>query len=152
SPRFRELLAKLEAQYDLLIIDAPPAFLTSDAQLLSRHIDAMVLVSRAQVDTRGMLQRLYRELDGQRADILGVLLNGVEASVGGYMKRNFREFHEYSGPERRKARRSDLSRSNGNGSSNGTQKNHPPAAIQLQEDIAQDVFGGMEDEPKDDDR
>ncbi|MEM9345121.1 MAG: polysaccharide biosynthesis tyrosine autokinase [Planctomycetota bacterium] len=148
SPRFRELLAKLEAQYDLLIIDAPPAFLTSDAQLLSRHIDAMVLVSRAQADTRGMLQRLYRELDGQRADILGVLLNGVEASVGGYMKRNFREFHEYSGPERRKASQSDLSRSNGNGAI----KNQPPATIQLQEDIAEDVFGDMEDDTKDDDR
>ncbi len=107
SPRFRELLAKLESEYDLLIIDAPPALLTSDAQLLSRHVDAMVLVSRARTDTRGMLQRLYRELDGQRADILGVVLNGVQASAGGYLKRNYREFAAYSGPERRKADRSN---------------------------------------------
>lgn len=113
SQRFRDLLAKLESDYDLIIIDAPPCFLTSDAQLLSRHIDAMLLVSLAKSDTRGMLQRLYRELDGQRADILGVLLNGVEASVGGYMKRNFREFHEYSGPERRSSDRKQRSPSNG---------------------------------------
>ncbi|MBX2852755.1 MAG: polysaccharide biosynthesis tyrosine autokinase [Phycisphaeraceae bacterium] len=138
SPRFRDLLAKLEAEYDLLIIDAPPALLTSDAQLLTRHIDAMVLVCRARSDTRGMLQRLYRELDGQRADILGVLLNGVEASVGGYLKRNFREFHEYSGPERRGA---DRSRTH----SNGTSHKQPPAPVAIDEDIAdQDVFGDID--------
>lgn len=112
SQHFRDLLAKVGAEYDLVIIDAPPCFLTSDAQLLSRYVDAMLLVSRAQSDTRGMLQRLHRELDGQHADILGVLLNGVEASAGGYMKRNFREFHEYNGPERRRADRQTTPRQN----------------------------------------
>ena len=146
SPRFRDLMGKLEAEYDLLIIDAPPALLTSDAQLLTRHVDAMVLVSRAQSDTRGMLQRLYRELDGQRADILGVLLNGVEASVGGYLKRNFREFHEYSGPERRKSARTT--------SSNGASHKQPPAPIAIDEVTAdQDVFGEMDlDDQEDQDR
>jgi capsular exopolysaccharide synthesis family protein len=147
SPRFRDLLAKLEAEYDLLIIDAPPALLTSDAQLLTRHIDAMVLVCKAQSDTRGMLQRLYREMDGQRADILGVLLNGVEASVGGYLKRNFREFHEYSGPERRTA---DRTRTH----SNGTSHKQPPAPVAIDEDLEdQDVFGQMEtDDSEEQDR
>ncbi|MFN3167205.1 MAG: polysaccharide biosynthesis tyrosine autokinase [Phycisphaeraceae bacterium] len=105
NPRFRELMGRLESEYDLLIIDTPPALLASDAQLLSRHVDAMLLVSRARTDTRGMLQRLYRELDGQRADILGIVLNGVQASAGGYLKRNFREFHAYAGPDRRNAQR-----------------------------------------------
>lgn len=150
SSHFRDLLAKLEAEYDLLIIDAPPALLTSDAQLLSRHIDAMVLVSRAQNDTRGMLQRLYRELDGQRADILGVLLNGVEAAVGGYMKRNFREFHEYSGPDRRGSNRSQLARSNGSTGSNGTSAIRPPAPVAPDDnDVEQDVFGDMDLEDTD---
>eukprot|EP00752_Nemacystus_decipiens_P013774 g12227.t1 len=144
SQRFRDLLAKLEAEYDLLIIDAPPCFLTSDAQLLSRHVDAMVLVSRAQSDTRGMLQRLYRELDGQRADILGVLLNGVEASVGGYMKRNFREFHEYSGPERRKSTRTSMPRSNGAPTAQAA------APIMTEPDDSEpDVFGEMDVEEED---
>ena len=147
SPRFRDLLAKLEAEFDLLIIDAPPALLTSDAQLLTRHIDAMVLVCKAGTDTRGMLQRLYRELDGQRADILGVLLNGVEASVGGYLKRNFREFHEYGGPERRSAARTRTH-------SNGTSHKQPPAPVAIAEDDAdEDVFGDMDtDDSEEQDR
>lgn len=150
SQSFRDLLAKLETEFDLLIIDAPPCFLTSDAQLLARHIDCMVLVSRAQSDTRGMLQRLHRELDGQRADILGVLLNGVEASVGGYMKRNFREFHEYSGPDRREKKRTDLSRSN------GTSAKQPSKAIVTEQNGHEpDVFGELDldlNDPEEQDR
>lgn len=157
SPRFRELLAKLEAEFDLLIIDAPPALLTSDAQLLSRHVDAMLLVSRAQQDTRGMLQRTYNELDGQRADILGVLLNGVEASVGGYMKRNFREFHEYGGPDRRGKERTKVARSksthgtNGSNGSNGARPTQPPAPVAFDQDDQQpDVFGEIDLEENED--
>jgi capsular exopolysaccharide synthesis family protein len=144
SPRFRDLLAKLEAEYDLLIIDAPPALLTSDAQLLSRHVDSMVLVSRAQTDTRGMLQRLYRELDGQRADILGVLLNGVEASVGGYMKRNFREFHEYSGAERRSKERTSMPRHNGSNGSAATPVTTPMPTPANEDETDDDVFGQLD--------
>ena len=33
---------------------------------------------------------------------------GVQASVGGYLKRNFREFHAYSGPERRQSPRTPV--------------------------------------------
>lgn len=159
NPRFRELLALLEAEYDLLIIDAPPALLTSDAQLLSRHIDAMVLVSRAQVDTRGMLERLYRQLDGQRADILGIVLNGVQASVGGYLKRNFREFHDYSGPERRKAARTATAKratptslsTNGNGSAAAKDPASVSIATDEKPDNDDDPFNGF-DVADDDDK
>ena len=92
---FRDLLASLESSFDIILIDTPPALLTSEAQLLCKHVDAMVLVARARTDTRGMLQRMVGQLDGQRADILGVLLNDVLASAGGYLKQNFREFHRY---------------------------------------------------------
>ncbi|XAM01210.1 AAA family ATPase [Phycisphaeraceae bacterium D3-23] len=97
TPAFRDLLASLESSFDIILIDAPPALLTSEAQLLCKHVDAMVLVARARTDTRGMLQRMVGQLDGQRADILGVLLNDVLAAAGGYLRQNFREFHRYHG-------------------------------------------------------
>ncbi|MEM9413874.1 MAG: AAA family ATPase [Planctomycetota bacterium] len=97
TPAFRDLLARLESSFDIILIDSPPALLTSEAQLLCKHVDAMVLVARARTDTRGMLQRMVGQLDGQRADILGVLLNDVLAAAGGYLRQNFREFHRYHG-------------------------------------------------------
>lgn len=95
SPAFRELLGQLEASFDIILIDAPPALLTSEAQLLCKHVDALILVSRARSDTRGMVQRMIGQLDGQRADILGVVLNDVLAAAGGYLRQNFQEFDRY---------------------------------------------------------
>ena len=78
----------------------------------------------------------------------GVLLNGVEASVGGYMKQNFREFHEYSGPERRKADRSKLARSNG---SNGSPASQSSSVTVGQDESKQDAFGEVDIDDTDED-
>ena len=95
SPAFRDLLAQLETRYDLVLIDAPPTLLTSEAQLLAKHVDAIALVVRASTDKRGMIERSLRQLDGQRADILGVILNAVRSSAGGYFRKSYEQFHEY---------------------------------------------------------
>lgn len=100
TPLFRDLLTRLESSYDVILIDVAPALLASEGKQLAKHVDATVIVCRAKSDTRGMLQKVLGELDGQRADILGVVLNGVRASAGGYMKKNFREFYRYRGNER----------------------------------------------------
>ncbi len=92
---FRTLLSEAEREYDVILIDAPPALLATDAQLLARHLDAMAIVVRAEQDKRGMVERMIRQLDGQRADVLGLVLNGVRPSAGGYFKRSYREFYRY---------------------------------------------------------
>ncbi len=93
---FRSLLGRLESEYDLVIIDAPPALLTSESQLLAKHVDAIAVVVRAGVDQRGMVERMLRKLDGQRADVLGVILNGVRSSAGGYFRKSYEDFYNYS--------------------------------------------------------
>ena len=93
--RFRTLLSEAEREYDVILIDAPPALLATDAQLLARHLDSIALVVRAEQDKRGMVERMIRQLDGERADVLGLVLNGVRPSAGGYFKRSYREFYRY---------------------------------------------------------
>ena len=92
---FRGMLGQLEATYDLILIDAPPALLTSDSQLLSKHVDAIAAVVRAGSDKRGMLNRMLQQLDGQRADVLGVILSGVQSAAGGYFRKSYEEFYKY---------------------------------------------------------
>ncbi|MEE9211202.1 MAG: polysaccharide biosynthesis tyrosine autokinase [Phycisphaeraceae bacterium] len=95
GPVFRNMLASFESRYDLVLIDAPPALLTSDSQLLAKQVDAMVFVIRAMSEKRGMIERMFRRLDGQRADMLGLILNGVRSSAGGYFRKSYKEFYEY---------------------------------------------------------
>ncbi len=105
---FRGVLGQLETQYDMILIDAPPALLTSDSQLLSKHVDAIAVVIKAGTDKRGMLNRVLGQLDGQRADILGIILSGVQASVGGYFRKSYEDFYRYrqdSTPSAKKADR-----------------------------------------------
>src|SRR5690606_15601158 len=90
---FRGLLGQLETQFDVIVIDAPPALLTSDSQLLSKHVDAIAVVVKAGTDKRGMLSRMLSQLDGQRADVLGIILSGVQSAAGGYFRKSYEEFY-----------------------------------------------------------
>lgn len=95
GPQFRRMLTTFEAQYDMVLIDAPPALLASEGQLLAKHVDALALVVRAMSDKRGMVERMLRVLDGQRADVLGIVLNGVRSTAGGYLRQSYQEFYRY---------------------------------------------------------
>jgi len=113
GPKFRALLADLETRFDIVLIDAPPALLSSECQVLAKMVDAMAVVVRASADKRGMIDRMVRQFDGQRADMLGLILNGVQSNIGGYFRSSFRDFHRY--------------RENGqtNGKSNGRSRRQP---------------------------
>ena len=92
---FKQLLGTLEKQYDLVLIDVAPALLTSEARQLAKQVDAIALVVRAMSDMRGMVGRVMQQLENQRAQLLGIVLNGVKSSAGGYFKRNYEEFYKY---------------------------------------------------------
>ncbi|MEQ9453873.1 MAG: AAA family ATPase [Phycisphaeraceae bacterium] len=100
---FRDLIADLSARYDLVILDAPPALLSSDPVLMSKSVDAVATVVRAGADKRGMADRMLRQLDGHKAEVLGVILNWVQSSAGGYFRKNYQAYYDYqstSGPDR----------------------------------------------------
>ncbi len=95
SPKFQELRAYVEQQYDIILIDVAPALLTSESTLLTKHVDAVVVVVRAMSDMRGMVGRLLRQIGGQRAELIGLILNGVRSSAGGYFRKNYQDFYRY---------------------------------------------------------
>jgi capsular exopolysaccharide synthesis family protein len=161
---FRLLLGDLEAKYDFILIDAPPALLTSESRLLARHADALVVVVRAGRDQRGMVNRMLSQLDGQRADVLGVVLNRVRTSAGGYFRKSYEEFYKYQREGRLRSASMDraprdepgLRRLTTEQSTNGSANGHaepaaapqPAAAAAADEDF--DVFADASDAAPDD--
>lgn len=95
STAFTTLLHRATAKYDLVLIDAPPGLITSESLLLARSVDAALVVVRAMKETRGAVSRLIRQLSGLRADVLGVVVNGVRSSAGGYFRENYEAFYSY---------------------------------------------------------
>ncbi len=92
---FQNLLNDCRARYDVILIDTPPALLTSEATMLSKHVDAAVLVVRAGRDKRGMVARMLRQMNQEQAEMLGIVLNAVRPTKGGYFSKNYDMFYQY---------------------------------------------------------
>jgi len=98
-----ELLTKLEARYDIVLIDTAPAIVAGDAVGLAQRCGATILVARAMTEKRGTIARLKNELTDTRAEFLGVLINAVRPSAGGYLRKNYRTAHAYQQRGRKSA-------------------------------------------------
>lgn len=122
SPAMSAMLAEAKSAFDLVLVDSAPGVVSGDAIALAGHCDAVVLVVKAFSEKRGLVARLRNQLGETSAEFLGVVVNGVQASAGGYFKRNFQVSHEYG----REASSDDTS-GNGKGQKNGKGKGNPPA-------------------------
>lgn len=91
----KQILDEAKSLYDLVLIDTPPAIVAADALSLAAKVDASVLVCRAYSEKRGLIQRLRNQLADAKSDFLGVVVNGVRAAAGGYMKANFKASMSY---------------------------------------------------------
>ncbi len=81
SSKFKDLLQELRDQYDVILMDSPPMISATDASILSMNSDGTLLVYRAGEVARGILRRFKVQLDQVKANILGVILNGVKAEM-----------------------------------------------------------------------
>ncbi|MFO0873113.1 MAG: AAA family ATPase [Phycisphaerales bacterium] len=98
TSRLDALLAELRPQYDLIVIDAPPAVVAGEAMVLANKSDAVVLVVRANQEQRGLVARLVRQLNELRSDFTGIILNRPRGTAGGYLRKNYATIAEYARP------------------------------------------------------
>jgi len=89
------VLSQAREVYDIVLIDVAPAMISSDAFALANRCDAVVLVIRAMGEKRGLIARLLNQFNETDAQSLGVVVNRVVSSAGGYLKANYRVLHEY---------------------------------------------------------
>ncbi len=78
SKRMRQLVHSLEDHYDLVIIDSPPSVILSDARILSRYVDGVVVVVREHTTARGLIREAIAALEQVGANMLGVIVNAVD--------------------------------------------------------------------------
>lgn len=78
TPAFGHILEQLTSFFDWILIDSPPVVPLTDSISLQQHVDASLLVVRAD-RTPGEAVEQSIELLGKK-NILGIVLNGVEVS------------------------------------------------------------------------
>ncbi len=84
SPAFSDLLRNLEAEADLVILDAPPVLPVSDALSIARHVDAVLVVAKAGETSKQDLSTAVEGLRRVGADVLGVCLIGAKPETTSY--------------------------------------------------------------------
>jgi capsular exopolysaccharide synthesis family protein len=79
SRRTAHVLAALQAEADVVLIDSPPVLPVTDAAVLSGRVDITLLVTRAGITTRRTLGRAIEVLQQVEAPLAGIVLNGVSS-------------------------------------------------------------------------
>jgi exopolysaccharide transport family protein len=92
STNMRDMLERLRAHYDHIVVDTPPTLSVTDAVVLSPRADAIVLVIRSGQTTKQALRRSRDILAQVSAKVSGVLLNAVDLSSPDYYY-----YYEYQG-------------------------------------------------------
>ena len=89
------LLRDAAAAYDYVLIDAAPTMVAGDALALANRCDATLMVVRAMVEKRGMVARLRTDLTETKAEMIGIVVNAIRTTAGGYLKGNIESAHRY---------------------------------------------------------
>jgi capsular exopolysaccharide synthesis family protein len=85
SPNFRRLVREALSSYDRIVFDTPPCLGLADASVLAANADATLLVLRAFETPRHLTERAREVLDNVAHNIVGVIVNDIDAEKhGGY--------------------------------------------------------------------
>ena len=64
--------------------DTPPAMTVTDAVVLSNIVNGVIYVIKSGEVTKEVVKRSILQLSGKKSEMLGVVMNSVDVSRGGY--------------------------------------------------------------------
>lgn len=106
--RFKQMVQRFRHEYDVVILDTPPAGVFSDAALLGSLSDGYIIVLRHNTHSVRKVRNVIRDLEKNNVNVLGVVFN----KVVGRFSRGTDDYHRgkyysyYSKDGRRKKRTS----------------------------------------------
>jgi tyrosine-protein kinase Etk/Wzc len=93
SQQMRDVLERIES--DLVVLDTPPMLVASDAAVLARAADGVLMVVRAGSTQRGALQESAQQLAAIGARLVGTVLNDPDAELAKYASHYQYHFNDY---------------------------------------------------------
>jgi succinoglycan biosynthesis transport protein ExoP len=91
------LMGALRNQFDMIILDSAPLLVKSDALVLARHVEGLIIVVQSERTTRRAIRGLLEALADAHIRPLGFILNGVLVQKGKHFYEQ--HFYGYCGPE-----------------------------------------------------
>jgi capsular exopolysaccharide synthesis family protein len=110
-----DILERLNADNDLVLVDTPPVLTVTDAAALAPGMDGVILVAKPGVTKLAAFKQTLEQLQGVGAKVLGVVLNEVDPKshkYGYYYHRYYSKYSYYytaDGTKKRKSHSADSS-------------------------------------------
>jgi capsular exopolysaccharide synthesis family protein len=101
SKQMVDMIAALRPSYDFIVLDTPPVLVVTDAQVISRVADAIILLVRYGAVQRHVAQRSIDLLERSGAHFLGIAINAVDLKAPEYSEYYGRKYSDYYGEPRR---------------------------------------------------
>jgi len=77
SPAMAKLMRELKAAFDVIIVDAPPTLLVTDAAVVSRHTNGAIVVAAAGATTKPRLASAVKNVEAVGSKVLGTVVTMV---------------------------------------------------------------------------
>lgn len=84
SPRLGELIAKLEQDSDMVLLDSPPCLPVADAAIIASRVPCALLVIDASSTRRSAVVHAKEALDRVGTNVIGCLVNAFDPSTTSY--------------------------------------------------------------------
>ena len=81
SENFNSLMVELSAHYDYIVIDSPPILAASDAIILSKYADKVLMVTRYNDSIEGQLVYAIKQMHKANVQVDGIILNDVQQGL-----------------------------------------------------------------------
>lgn len=101
SPQMAKLLDAIREEFDHIIVDTAPVAIVADAMVLSKLVDAVLLLARLNKTTRFALADATRSLVRVSARVTGIILNDEDVARRYYGYGNYKHYYSYYRSERR---------------------------------------------------
>lgn len=101
--KMRDLVEELRNRYDVVLFDTPPIIGVSDAVLLAREVDGVLLVIQHRKYPRAVSKRAKDILISSGGNLVGVVLNNVNISRD-YSYYYYHHYYSYYGKGQREGR------------------------------------------------
>ncbi len=104
SPKMEEFLDNLRKEFDVIVIDSPPVIAVTDSEILSRLVDASILVVSANDTEIELMEKSVELLSHDNGSFIGVLLNrfSYKSGYGSYYKYYYYYSHSSDGSAKKK--------------------------------------------------
>ncbi len=84
SARMKDVLTLLTEHFDMVLLDSPPLLAVTDALILAKNVDGVLLVVDPKKTKRGAIRQAIEQLRRLDARLLGVVLNNIKVKRSSY--------------------------------------------------------------------